>query len=393
MRYLIETCRFGFAAIVTALVAALPVSCGCESYNFRLPEGISPPVVPDVCVTEDAVELGRRLFYDERLSGNGEQSCASCHIQSFGFTDGRKNSVGSTGQVHPRNAMPLANVAYFKSFTWAQPSLKRLDNQMLIPFFAEDTKTTIEELAIGGREHVVIARLKKDPQMVELFRRAFPDRPINVVTMTKAISAFEATLLSFQSAYDRGVMTDAARRGEALFRSERLNCSSCHGGILFNEDVSGGEGPGSTFRNVGLYNVGNRGDYPDGALHPAAGRQTQGLYAVTGDRADRGRFRIPSLRNVAVTAPYMHDGSIATLAGAIEHFNAGGRNIASGPFAGDGRLHPAKDGRVRPLFLTGEEKADLLAFLEALTDDCFLNDPAFADPALPPLSMPDYCSK
>jgi cytochrome c peroxidase len=385
--------RFVFAAFATVLLAGLSLSCRCEGYDFRLPEGIEPPVVPDVCITRDAVELGRRLFYDERLSANETQSCASCHIQKLGFTDGKKTAVGSTGQTHSRNTLPLANVAYFRSLTWAQPSLHRLDNQMLIPFFSENTQTTIEELAIGGQEHIVIDRLKKDPQMVELFQRAFPDRPINVVTMIKAISAFEATLLSFQSAYDRGVMTDAARRGEALFRSERLNCSSCHGGIFFNEDISGGEGPGSTFRNVGLYNIGNRGDYPDAALHPAADRQTQGLYAVTGDPNDRGRFRIPSLRNVAVTAPYMHDGSIATLPEVIEHFNAGGRNIHSRPFAGDGRLHPARDARIRPLNLSAEEKADLLAFLEALTDDCFLNNPAFADPDLPLPSLPDYCSR
>lgn len=382
------------------LVITLGASCArvklflgvqrCPDYDFRLPPGFPlPQHPPDICVTPASAELGRRLFYDERLSGNEQQSCSTCHVQNRSFTDGRVRSIGSTGRIHPRNSMSLANVGYFSTFTWQNSELIRLDNQTLIPFFAENTKTTIEELMITGKEHIVADRLRSDESYGRLFSEVFPGQPIDITRVSRALAAFQTTLISARSPYDRGTMTESAKRGEMLFRSERTGCFHCHGGPHFNLDDAAGK---LWYQNVGLYNVTERGDYPDHALHgDAAERQTQGLFVLTGDPRDRGKFRTPSVRNTAVSGPYMHDGSMADLDSVIEHFNTGGRVTTEGPFAGDGRKNPNKDPRVRALSLTPGEKADLRAFLEALTDDCFLNDPAFSDPEKSPPILPDHC--
>jgi cytochrome c peroxidase len=384
----------------------------CAPYDFVLPPGVAPPPhPPGVCVTPERVALGRRLFYEERLSRDANQSCASCHIQKLGFSDGLARSKGSTGATHPRNALALANAGYFSALTWFNPEVTRFDNQVLIPLFSENTPTTIEEMAISGMEWVVTRRLqdndpKKDatqPGYPELFVAAFPEeglgpgaapaevaRIMHVTNIARALAAFQVTMVSYRSAYDRGELSPAARRGQALFESERTACADCHSGPNFNRDRETGE---QNYHNVGLYNVYQANDYPDQAVHGsrAAPRATQGLHLVTGDPADRGRFRTPSLRNVAVTAPYMHDGSIANLAGVVAHFNAGGRDTRRGPLAGDGRRNANKDPRVRPLKLSPGESRDLLAFLESLTDECFLVDPRWSDPDLPEPTLPDHC--
>jgi cytochrome c peroxidase len=188
-----------------------------------------------------------------------------------------------------------------------------------------------------------------------------------------------ARLLSGNSPYDRYMRgeTDAlsasARRGLTVFQSERLECFHCHGGFNFADSVDHAKlpEPERAFHNTGLYNLDGRGAYP---------ASDRGLYERTHAPADMGRFKAPTLRNVAVTAPYMHDGSIATLGEAIDHYAAGGRTIASGANAGDGSLSPLKDQFVTGFVLTDQEHADLIAFLEALTDETFLTDPRFADP-------------
>ncbi|EPG73195.1 di-heme enzyme, MXAN_0977 family [Leptospira fainei serovar Hurstbridge str. BUT 6] len=364
----------------------------CSDYNYELPESFpSPAHPPDVCVTPKTVELGRFLFYDTNLSKGQNQSCASCHKQSLGFSDGLARAIGSTGRVHPRNSIAIANVGYFSPYTWSNPTLRRLDNQTLIPFFSENTATTIEELAISGIEHVVAARLQSDPKYVAMFLAAFGENKIDVIHIARAIAAFETTMISYQSPFDRNVMTPSAIRGKQIFESEVGGCFHCHGGKNLNIDDAVGN---LTFQNIGLYNVRNKGDYPDQALHGAAATlQTQGIYQTTGKEIDRGKFRTPSLRNVAVTAPYMHDGSIKTIREVIEVFDNGGRNIASGPFSGDGRKNPHKDPRIRPLNLTEAQKTDLIEFLKSLTDDCYLTDPRLSDPNQPAPIQPHYCRK
>lgn len=348
-----------------------------SSYEWRLPPGFPPPAVPaDNPMTPAGIELGRRLFYDTRLSGNGTQACATCHRQDLAFTDGRPRAIGSTGEVHPRSAMSLANAAYSPAFTWANPRLRSLEAQALVPMFGEHPV----ELGLSGREEILAARLRGDARYVEMFGAAFPgDRdPIRIANMTRALASFERTLISGESPYDRlvyrddaGALSKQAWSGMRLFFSDRLACSACHAGFTFSGPVrfQGMERPAApVFHNTGLY------DFACGDPCPAIGaglRIDTGLHTVTGRDKDLGRFRAPTLRNIALTAPYMHDGSIATLGEAIDHYAAGGRA------GGEKRL---RSPLVRGFVITPEEKRDLIEFLESLTDEGFTTDSRFSDP-------------
>jgi cytochrome c peroxidase len=352
-----------------------------ELFEWELPPGFPVPRVPaDNPVTAAKVELGRALFYDERLSGNGNQSCGSCHLQQLAFTDGRAVGIGSTGQAHVRGAMSLANVAYASSFTWANATLASLEDQALVPLFGESPV----ELGLVGAVQTAFDALRSDPQYEELFALAFPDElePISLDTVVKAIATFERALVSGRSPYDRytydgekDALSEGARRGMALFFSERLECFHCHGGFAFAGSIThvGKAFDETTFHNNGLYNVDGKGGYP---------ADNRGLYEFTGAPLDVGRFKAPTLRNIAKTAPYMHDGSIATLSEVLDHYAAGGRNVLDGPYAGDGRTSPVKSDLVPGFELSASEKADVIEFLESLTDDEFLTDPRYADPAL-----------
>ncbi|WP_437912881.1 MbnH family di-heme enzyme [Sorangium sp. So ce302] len=361
-----------------ALVALAAASCGGETeatlpadgYELALPVGFPRPwVPPDNPMTEAKVALGRALFFDERLSGNGTMACASCHERDRGFADGKPTPTGSTGDTIPRNAMGLANVAYFPLLTWGNPTLSSLEEQALVPMFGENPV----ELGITGAEDVVLGRLRGDEAYKAAFVAAFPgeSEPITFDTVVKAIATFERTLLSGRSAYDRttyggeaGAMSEAALRGMDLFFSERLECYHCHSGINFTTAFRSAETKQAEmdFHNTGLYNLGSDGDYPSGG---------EGLFEFTGDPADKGKFRVPSLRNVELTAPYMHDGSVATLEEVVDHYAAGGRTIDDGPFAGVGSENPNKSTLVRAFTITPEEKADVVAFMKSLTDPEF----------------------
>ncbi len=360
-------------------------AAGCqpdEGYEWRLPFGFPEPRVPsDNPMSEAKVELGRHLFYDPRLSGNETQSCASCHVQELAFTDGLPVSVGSTGDHTPRGAMSLANVGYAATLTWASPVLRHLEDQALVPMFGEEPV----ELGLSGREEELIERLRAEPRYQELFPAAFPrdDDPFTVGNIVRALGAWQRTLLSGRSAYDRFVAGDAdaigesARRGAAIFFGEDADCFHCHGGFAFASAVDhvGNVFDQATFANNGLYDVDGRGAYPPG---------NQGLYEFTGELEDMGKFKPPTLRNITVTAPYMHDGSVATLDEVLAIYAAGGRNILDGPNAGDGRTNPHKSLLVNGFELTDQVRADLLAFLESLRDEEFLTNPAFGDPWIEP---------
>ncbi|ATB28605.1 methanobactin export MATE transporter MbnM [Melittangium boletus] len=366
------------------LMAMAWLTAGCEgeppepevaAYDWRLPAGFPKPQVPqDNPMTEAKVQLGRRLFYDKRLSLNGTQSCASCHEQARAFTDGKTHGVGSTGQVHRRNAQGLANVAYATSLTWANPALTSLEAQALTPLFGDEPV----ELGFGDQPELLFERLRADPDLVARFAEAFPGEaePVSLGTLVRALSCFERTLLSGNAPFDQylyGGKKDAlsaqAKRGMELFFSERLECNHCHSGFNF-QDATMHEAtaePILPFHNTGLYNEDGHGAYP--AVDP-------GAIELTGLPEDMGRFRAPSLRNVAVTAPYMHDGSIATLSEVLDHYAAGGR--AHG--LDSSRVSPVQSGFVRGFTLTPQEKEDLLVFFDALTDTDFLHDPRFSDP-------------
>ncbi len=353
---------------------------GMEEWTWDLPPDFPVPRVPeDNPMSAVKVELGRYLFYDTRLSDNQTYSCASCHQQDKAFTDGLAHALGSTGMTHPRSSMSLTNVAYQATLTWANPTVRTLEDQALLPMFGE---SPIIELGLAGKEDLLLERLRAETMYQDLFPRAFPDDadPFTVANVVRAIGAFERTLISGNSAYDRytrdgetSAMSEAALRGAELFFGETFDCFHCHGSFNFSSSVDH-EGivfDEAVFFNTGLYNVDGRGAYPT---------ENTGLYESTGDPADMGRFKPPTLRNIALTAPYMHDGSIATLEEVLDTYAAGGRNVTDGPYVGDGRDNPNKSIFVHGFVMADDEKADMLAFLRSLTDDEFVTDPRFSDP-------------
>jgi cytochrome c peroxidase len=354
-------------------------------YEWALPPGFPYPNVPrDNPMTAGKVELGRRLFYDRHLSENQTQSCASCHRQELAFTDGRAHGKGSTGEIHPRGPMSLVNVAYSPALTWANPNVRKLEAQALVPMFGEEPV----ELGMSGKEDVLIRRLRDVQLYQKLFAAAFPEEtdPFTISNIVKAIASFERTILSGDSPYDRyrngddpQAITESAKRGEALFFSERLECFHCHGGFTFTGTVDYlDKGFAEVeFHNTGLYNLKGKFSYPQPNL---------GLYTFTQQEEDVGKFKAPTLRNVAITAPYMHDGSAKTLEAVIQHYSSGGRTIASGPFAGSGAQNPNRSEFVKPFQLTPQERADLIAFLRSLTDQGLVSNPALSDPWRPSVS-------
>jgi cytochrome c peroxidase len=357
------------AAAVTAQPEPPTGIADPQGWSWRLPPGVPEPVVPaDNPMTNAKVELGRYLFYDVRLSGNATQACSTCHAQALAFTDARRTSTGSTGDAHPRNAQALVNTAYNSTLTWANPLLTEIERQVLIPIFGEFPI----EMGVTGNEDVVLGRLKSDPRYAALFASAFPDQsdPITFVNVGKALASFARALISFNSPYDRytyradaTAMSPEALRGMSLFLSEDFECHHCHSGFNFSQST---RHVNTTFAEQPFFNT-----YPV---------ENRGLLELTNDPADMGKFRPPTLRNIALTAPYMHDGSIATLEDVIDTYARAGRMIESGPLAGDGAKNPHKSGLIPGFAMTDAQKRDLLAFLNSLTDQAFVTDPRFSDP-------------
>lgn len=352
-----------------ALVCSTLAFAG-QTYQWGLPKGFAPPPVPATNPMSAAkVRLGRYLFYDKRLSVNATESCASCHKQELAFTDGRAAGLGATGESHSRSAMSLVNVAYNGVLTWSNPKMHSLEEQALVPLLGERPV----ELGMRGREAELVAHLRETPEYRELFPQAFPAvrDPYTIANLARALAAFERTIISARSPYDRyhsggdpAAVSDAVKRGEAVFFTDHEGgCFRCHGGSNF--------GGGADFHNNGLYNVAGAYSYPAPNL---------GIFEHTRKPEDMGKFKPPSLRNIALTAPYMHDGSIATLEEVVEHYAAGGRTIADGPFAGKGSANPHRDPIMGTIRMTEQNKLDLLAFLRSLTDEELLHDTRFADP-------------
>ena len=226
------------AGLAIALAATVPMPAQ-DAYDWKLPIGFPAPTVPqDNPMSEARVDLGRHLFYDTRLSGNGMQSCGSCHEQARAFTDGRAQSVGSTGQLHPRGSMSLVNVAYAAVLTWANHRQTRLEDQMFVPMYGEHPI----ELGLNVSDTWLDA-FESDQQYRRMFAAAFPRQPgpVSRENLVKAIASFERAIVSARSPYDRyhfqrddSAISDAAKRGEVLFHSRPLSCFTCHGGIHFS---------------------------------------------------------------------------------------------------------------------------------------------------------------
>ena len=297
-------------------------------------------------------QLGRYLFYDRRLSINNTTSCASCHRQELAFTDGRAQAVGATGEVHARSAMSLVDLASSTVYNWSDPSVHTLDQQALKPMFS----TNPIELGLSGRRGAVVKLFHDDPVYAALFPRAFAGGadPFTISNAAGAIAAFERTLISHNSAWDRfhrgdaAAIPEAAKRGEILFFLDGgPSCFRCHNGPTFTD---------GRFHNTALYES-----------YPAPNR---GVYEYSRRPSDAGLFKTPTLRNIALTAPYMHDGSMATLEEVLDHYAAGGR-------AAENR---GKDKLMHGFTMTPQNRADLVAFLRSLTDEEFIHNPELSDP-------------
>ena len=355
----------GLRRAITALLASVLGSLATASTDVPAECGPPPP--------KALAELGRFLFFDTQLSGPGYIACASCHEPARAFSDGRPVAIGITGQRHPRNSQGLSNVGCLKVLTWSDPTQVDLAAQSAIPLFSREPI----EMASAGRRDEILERLKINIAYRERFAAAFPESGgrIDWPSIQLALAAFQRSLLSFDSPYDRFRRGETplgadARRGLALFESERLGCSDCHRPPLFTD-----ANRADPYHNTGLYNLDGRGALPPGP---------QGLIEHTGRAEDRGKFRTPSLRNVAFTAPYMHDGSIATLGEVIDHYAAGGRAALRG------EPSPLTDRRIRGFTLEIGQKRDLKAFLIALSDASFMAEQRFnspfrlIEPSLPP---------
>lgn len=362
-----------------------------DTYQWELPEGFPKPRVPDEnSMSAAKVGLGRHLFYDRRISITETQSCADCHEQRRAFTDGKTVPFGVHGGAHVRNAMSLTNVAYNSVLNWANPNILTLEDQAFVVLFSEFPV----ELGWTDAEQTILERFRQDEAYRAMFTGAFPGEadPYTVDNVLKAVSAFERTLISGNSAYDRynrgdkGALSDSAARGLNLFFSERLECFHCHAGFNFSETVDHDGTPFTniTFHNNGLYNIGGTGAYP---------MDNTGLWEFTLRDTDMGKFRPPTLRNIALTAPYMHDGSIATLESVIvDHYARGGRLIEEGEYAGDGSLNPYRSDLIAGFQITEQEVRDLLAFFDSLTDWAFVCNPAHGDP-FGNIPMHEECSR
>lgn len=296
---------------------------------FDLLPGIIPPMVPaDNQLTADRVKLGKMLFYDKGMSRDSTISCATCHKAELAFTDGLPKSKGIGGTQVMRNAPTLSNVAYFPRFL-SEGAVPTLEQQILVPIM-EHNEFDTNILTISEK-------LNRRKDIVELSLRAYGRLPDPYV-ITRSIAAFERTIISLSSPYDYytfGKNTKALSpkqiAGKELFFSARTNCALCHTGTFFTN---------FSFQNNGLYK-----QYLD-----------EGRKRLTGKPQDEALFKVPTLRNVEITGPYMHDGSLKTLEEVVEHYNKGGAG------------HVNQSEFVKPLHLTQYEKECLVDFLKSLTD-------------------------
>ena len=320
------------------MVANESIEIDTTAYQLAIPVGFPEPKIPaNNQLTKARVELGKKLFYEPLLSLDSTITCASCHILSKGMADNLPISPGVHGANGFRNPPTLTNVAYLDLIN-KDGGVVKLGLQALVPIEDHD------EMNVSIRE--VSRRLNEDSIYVKMAQRAYGRRPDPFV-ISRALAAFQRTLISGNSRYDqfhfqnkKDVLTASEKRGMELFFSERLNCAACHSGFNFTDN---------SFRNNGLY-----AEYED-----------KGRQRVTSKEEDNGLFRVPTLRNVELTFPYMHDGSVATLSEVIDHYASGGVG------------HRNQSNLVSGFEITKSEKMDVIAFFKTLTDSSFINNSAF----------------
>jgi cytochrome c peroxidase len=288
-------------------------------------------------------QLGKLLFFDTDLSINKSKSCASCHNPQLFFTDGYRRAIGTFGDVMARNTPSLINSAYLKSFNWADPNIKSYQAQMQTPLFSQ----THIEMGLQAHNEKDAVRILSKKEYEAFVKKETKEWEL----IMNALAAYQKTLISRNSKYDKYLrkkakLTAQEQAGAELFFSEKLKCGKCHGGIDFNTP----ELADLRFANTGLYEQ-NEILYSD-----------SGLANFTHRAEDVAQYRIPSLRNVAATAPYYHDGSGANLNEVIQNYAQGGRN------AKNSKKHPLIQG----FQISEQEQLNLILFLNTLTDSSVL---------------------
>jgi cytochrome c peroxidase len=314
-----------------ALFAALATAASAGDVTLQLPSGVLPPVIPaDNPITTEKVELGQKLYFDPRLSGDDTVSCATCHNPLHAFAEPRPVSIGVGGKAGARNAPTVLNAAFLQEQFW-DGRAPTLEEQ------AKGPLTNKVEMAMPDHDSVA-KKVARIPEYPPLFEKAFGDDQVTIDRVVQAIASFERTLITLDAPIDRflagdpGAISAEAKRGWDLFNG-KARCNTCHG-------------------HVGAFPL-----FTDEQYHNLGVGTDAGRFGVTKEAKDTGAFKTPHLRNVAKTAPYMHDGSEPTLAAVIEFYDRGGN------------ANPHLDGGMRPLGLTAQEKADLVALLETFTSD------------------------
>lgn len=358
------TRRFTFFFLIA--LACLLWTCSHEGpeapsttpYNLVIPPFFPPMDIPaDNPLTVEGIQLGRYLFWEKKLSGNDEMSCGTCHLPEHGFSDPRQYSVGINGDVGTRQAMPLINMGWSTSFFWdgREPTLE-----------AQIADPIINPLEMDENWDRAIEQIDADPMYDALFYRAFGSTEVTKEKISKAIASFMRTMVSANSKFDK------QRIGQYQFTPQELN-----GFNLFlteggnPDDVPGGSFGADCFHCHGFGSM-QMTDYLFHNNGLDASFTDLGRGAVSGSAFDNGKFKTPTLRNVELTGPYMHDGRFNTLEEVIGHYNSGGVPSAT--------IDPFMKFTTGGLQLSEQSKSDLIAFLKCLTDTSFIHNPAFSDP-------------
>ncbi len=368
--------KYLLSAVWGSATAIILVACE-DNNTFPAPKGQYPleqlpayfgknfQIPADNLLTYEGVELGRMLFYETKLSANNQISCASCHQQSKAFTDGLAVSVGVEGRKRDVGSMSLSNLLWQKKFNW-NGSASTLEEQVVMPI--QHPNEMNQSLAISAQ------KLQATNNYPQKFKEVFKSEQITPQNIAKALAQFLRTLISANSKFDKVLrgeaqLTESEQRGRVLFFTHPIagqlrggNCGDCHGGLMVGGTAPDFQG----FHNNGLDTDANL---------------KNGLFDITKNPNDKGKFKAPSLRNIALTAPYMHDGRFQTLEEVLNHYNEHIKMSSSL----DVLITEASNNLFVPpntvdLGLTAQEKADIIAFLRTLTDEEFINNPKFKQP-------------
>ena len=313
-------------------------------------------------------QLGRYLFFDTRLSLNGTKSCASCHSNKMYFSDGYRKSITSLGENVPHNAPILINSKFLHYYDWANPAANSFAIQIKRPLYGNHPI----ELGLDKSKIGLQRVFSSDSIYSTLFKAVYgiKDSLFTLSQIEEAIVAYENRLISFSAPFDNGKMDEDAQKGFTLFKGAKLNCAKCHPPPYFTL-ASTSINIDSVYSNTGLYNLDNKNQYPSDDI---------GLMTYSKRVTDNGKFKIPTLRNVMQTAPYMHDGSVNTIEEVIDIYARGGREINYGKYKGDGKNNQLKNKLITGFDLTQQERKELLSFLNSLTDTSILTNKIFQNP-------------